>query len=73
MSLWRAAAALSSAFLVWTANATGRFGTGKSGSWTGTSRSQSVSPVWASLSFMRTTMSPGPASLTSAVCAPSVL
>ena len=38
----------------------------------GASRSQRVSPVWASLSFTSTTNSPGPASGTSAVWAPSV-
>ena len=38
----------------------------------GASRSHSVSPVWASLSFMSTTNSPGPASGTSCVWAPSV-
>ena len=38
----------------------------------GASRSQRVSPVWASLSFTSTTNSPGPASATSADWAPSV-
>ena len=38
----------------------------------GASASQSVSPVWASLSFMSTTKSPGPASAISTVWAPSV-
>ena len=72
MSLWSAAAALSSPVFAWTAYDTGRVCCANGGSTTGASRSQSVSPVWASLSLSSTTNSPGPASCTSAVCAPSV-
>ena len=72
MSFWSAAAALSSPVFAWTAYDTGRVCCAKGGRTIGAAGSHSVSPVCASLSFMRTTNSPGPASGTSAVCAPSV-